>query len=126
MKHEVRQKNIHREMIAEAESAAGQRNIKHLYEISRTLSSKNSNPSRPIKYKDADIILGKDQQKARWAKYFKETLYRPAPSVPLFIPPPNKLFDINANLPSKIEIVKAIKPLKTRKVAGQMQFHLKL
>ena len=92
--------------------------MKRLYEITRTLSSKNSNPSRPIKGKNGNIILGEEQQRARWAEYFKETLNRPAPSVPPVIPPPNKLFDINTNLPSKTEIVKAISSLKSEKVAG--------
>ena len=102
----------------EAESAAGQRNMKRLYEMTRTLSSKNSNPSRPVKDKDGNIILGEEHQRARWAEYFKETLNRPAPSIPPVIPPPNKLLDINTNLPSKTEIVKAIKSLKSGKVAG--------
>ena len=92
--------------------------MKRLYEITRTLSSKNSNPSRPVKDKDGNIILGKEQQRARWAEYFKKTLNRPAPSVPPVIPPPNKLLDINTNLPSKTEIVKAIRSLKSGKVAG--------
>ena len=106
------------ELTAETESAAGQRNMKHLYEMTRTLSSINSNPSRPVKGKDGNIILGEEQQRARWAEYFKERLNRPAPSVPPVIPLPNKLFDINTNLPSKTEIVKAIKSLKSGKVAG--------
>ena len=48
----------------------------------------------------------------------KETLDRPTPSVPPVIPPPNKLLDIYNNLPCKTEIVKVIKFLKSRKVAG--------
>ena len=92
--------------------------MKRLYEITTTLFIKNSNPSRPVKIKDGNIILGEEQQRALWAEYFKETLNRPLPSVPPVIPPPNKLLDINTNLPSKTESVKAIKSLKSGKVAG--------
>ena len=92
--------------------------MKRLYEITRTLSSKNSNPSRPVKDKDGNIILGKEQPKARWAEYFEETFNQPATSVPPAIPPPNKLLDINTSFHSKTEIVKAIKSLKSGKVAG--------
>ena len=106
------------ELTAEAESAAGQRNMKRLYEITRTLSGKNNNPSRPVKDKDGNIILGEEQQRTRWAEHFKETLNRPAPPAPPDIPPPTKLLDINTNPPSKTEIIKAIKSLKSGKAAG--------
>ena len=106
------------EQTAEAESTAGQQNMKRLYENTKTLSSKNSNPSWAVKDKNGIIIFGKKQQKARWAEHFEETLNWPAPSVPLVIPPPNKLLDINTNLPSKTEIVKVTKSFKSTKITG--------
>ena len=120
MKQSARQdkRTYFEELTAEAESAADQRNTKRLYEITRTLFRKNSNPSQPVKGKDGNIILGEEQQKARWAEYFIETLNRPAPSVPPVIQPPNKLLDINTNLSSKTEIVTAINSLISGKVAG--------
>ena len=106
------------ELTAEAENAAGQRNMKRLYEITRTLSGKNSNPSCPVKDKDGNTITAEEDQRARWADHFKETLNRPAPSAPPDIPPPSHLLDININPPSKKEIAEAIKSLKSGKAAG--------
>ena len=106
------------ELTEEAETAADQRNMKRLYEITRTLSGKNSNPSRPVKDKNGNAISTEEDQRARWTEHFKETLNRPAPPAPPDIPPPTKLLDINTNPPSKAEISKAIKSLKSGKAAG--------
>ena len=106
------------ELTSEAETASGQRNMKRLYEITRALSGKNNNPSRPVKDKDGNTIPGEEEQRARWAEHFKETLNRPAPLAPPDIPPPTQLLDINTNPPSKTEIAKAIKSLKSGKAAG--------
>ena len=54
----------------------------------------------------------------RWVEHFKETLNRPAPPTPPDIPPATELLDINTNPPSKTEITKAIKSLKSCKAAG--------
>ena len=43
---------------------------------------------------------------------------RPAPQTPPTIPPPTELLGINTNPPSRIEISRAIKSLKTGKAAG--------
>ena len=106
------------ELAAEAENAAGQRNMKRLYEITRKLSGKNTNPSRPVKDKDGNIIAGEKDQRTRWAEHFRETLNRPAPHTQPDIPPPTQFLDINTNPPSKTEIAKAIKSLKSGKAAG--------
>ena len=106
------------ELTAEAETAAGQRNMKRLYEITRTLSGKNGNPSRPVKDKNGNTIAKEEEQQARWAEHFKETLNRPAPSTQPDIPPPTQLLNISTNPPSKAEITKAIKSIKSGKAAG--------
>ena len=95
------------ELTKEAETAAGQRNRKKLYDITRTLSGKNSNLSRPVKDKNGNLLSSEGDQRARWAEHFKET-----------IPPPTELLGINTNPPSRIEISRAIKSLKTGKAAG--------
>ena len=92
--------------------------MKRLYEIPRALSGKNNDPSRPVKDKDGNTIPGEEEQRARWAEHFKETLNRPAPLAPPDIPSPTQLLDINTNPPSKTEIAKAIKSLKSGKAAG--------
>ena len=106
------------DLTEEAETAAGQRNMKRLYEITRTLSGKNSNPTRPVKDKNGETITREDDQRARWAEHFKETLNKPPPPVPPDIPLAAQLLDINTNPPTKTEIAKAIRSLKSGKAAG--------
>ena len=50
------------ELTNEAETAADQRNMKRLYEITRALSGKNNNPGRPVKDKDGNTIPGEKEQ----------------------------------------------------------------
>ena len=68
-------------MTSEAETAAGQRNMKRLNEITRVLSGKTRNPSLPVKDKDGQNITSEEHQRQRWAEHFKETLNRPPPAV---------------------------------------------
>nr|KAG5689679.1 hypothetical protein BaRGS_006304 [Batillaria attramentaria] len=111
-------RNFINDLTEEAETAAGQRNMKRLYEITRTLSGKNNNPTRPVKDKNGQIITKEKDQRTRWAEHFKETLNRPPPPVPPDIPPAAQLLDISTNPPTKTEIIKAIKSLKSGKAAG--------
>ena len=106
------------ELTNEAETAAGQRNMKRLYEITRTLSGKSSNPNRPVKDKNNNTISDEDGQRARWAEHFKETLNRPPPIVPPDIPLPTELLDVEIDPPTKAEVSKAIMFLKSGKAAG--------
>jgi hypothetical protein len=73
--------------------------MKSLYEITRILSGKNNNPSRPVKDKDENTISREEDQRARWAEHFKETLNRPTPPAPPDITPPTQLLDINTKAP---------------------------
>jgi len=68
-------------MTSEAETAAGQRNMKRVYEITRELSGKSRNPNPPVRDKDGNMITGDDQQRKRWAEHFKESLNRPPPTI---------------------------------------------
>nr|KAG5693360.1 hypothetical protein BaRGS_017653 [Batillaria attramentaria] len=111
-------RNFTNDLTEEAETAAGQRNMKRLYEITRTLSGKNNNSTRPVKDKNGQIITQEEDQRTRWAEHFKETLNRPPPPVPPDIPPAAQLLDISTNPPTKTEIIKAIKSLKSGKAAG--------
>nr|KAG5712455.1 hypothetical protein BaRGS_011429 [Batillaria attramentaria] len=111
-------RNFINDLTEEAETAAGQRNMKRLYEITRTLSGKNNNPTGPVKDKNGQIITKEEDQRTRWAEHFKETLNRPPPPVPPDIPPAAQLLDISTNPPTKTEIIKAIKSLKSGKAAG--------
>ena len=74
--------------------------------------------SCPVKDKNGNLLSSEGDQRARWAEHFKEILNRPAPQTPPTIPPPTELLGINTNPPSRIEISRAIKSLKTGKAAG--------
>ena len=71
-----------------------------------------------VKNKNGNAIASEEAQRARWTEHFKVTLNRPVPSVLPDIPKPTELLDINTNPPTKTEITKAIKHLKSGKAAG--------
>ena len=62
--------------------------MKRLYEIPRTLSRENRNPSHSVKDKNGNTICGEEEQVTREADHFKETLNRPAPPAAADIPSP--------------------------------------
>ncbi|KAL8622673.1 hypothetical protein ACOMHN_009307 [Nucella lapillus] len=106
------------ELTEEAETAAGKRDVKRLYEITRVLSGKTNNPTRPVRDKNGKTITGEEAQRVRWAEHFKEILNRPPPPVPPDVPPATQLLEVNKNPPTKQETMKAIKSLKSGKAAG--------
>ena len=71
------------DLTEEAETAAGRREMKRLYEITRTLSGKNKVPSRAVKDKNGKTITNEAKERARWEEHFQEILNRPPPQVPL-------------------------------------------
>ena len=59
-----------------------------------------------------------DEQLQRWVDHFNELLNRPSPTeTPSILEAPSEL-EVNCEKPSKEEIVKAIKNLKSGKAAG--------
>ena len=114
---EDKRRFIH-EMTEEAETAAGQGNMKRLYEITRTLSGKSSNPNKPVKDSNGKVITSDVGQRDRWVQHFKEVLNRPPPLSPPDIPPESEPLNVNTGPPSKAEIIKAIHSIKNGKAAG--------
>ena len=53
------------ELTTEAETAAGQRIMKRLYDITRTLSGKNNKPSCPVKDKSGNTIANEKRRRER-------------------------------------------------------------
>jgi hypothetical protein len=92
--------------------------MKRLYEITRTLSGKNSNPTTPVKDNNGEIITKEGDQRAMWAEHCKKTLNNQPPPVLPDIQPAAQLTNININPPTKTEIIKAIKSLKRGKAAS--------
>ena len=59
-----------------------------------------------------------DEQLQRWVDHFNELLNRPSPTeTPSILEAPSEL-EVNCEKPSKEEIVKAVKKLKSEKAAG--------
>ena len=102
----------------EAEEAAGQRNMKALYDTTRKLAGKKHKMSRPVKNKDGETLNTTKEQIERWAEHFKELLNQIPPVTRANIPPAEVPLPINCNRPSKTEIKKAIKLLKNNKAPG--------
>ena len=102
----------------EAEIAAKQNNMKRVYEITRALSGKSFNPSKPVKDKNGRTMTSDEGQRKRWMEHFEEILNRPPPQTVPDIPPAEEPLCINTNPPTKAEIIKAIKSLKNGKAPG--------
>ena len=110
-------------MTEEAETAAGQGNMKRLYEITRTLSGKNSNHNKPVKDNNGRVITSDVEQRDRWVQHFKEVLNRLPPlSLPDF-PPENEAQNVNTGPPTKAEITKLSSLSKTARRLDLMAFH---
>ena len=106
-------------LAAEAESAAGQRNMKRLYDITRTMLGKRSRPPEPVKNKDGVIVTEEQEQRATWAEHFRDMLNRPlSTEMPNITPTEERLLNVTVNPPSKAEIERALKQLKNGKAAG--------
>ena len=102
----------------EAEEAAGSGNMRKLYDITRQISGKYGKPERPVKDKDGNSILAKEDQINRWAEHFEELLNRPTPTNRPEIEPAEADLPINCEAPSKEEIRQALEKMKNNKAAG--------
>lgn len=102
----------------EAEAAARVNNMKRVYEITRTLSGKSFNTNQPVKDKTGRIITSEEEQRRRWVEHFEEVLNRPPPQIVPDIPLAEEPLNISIDPPTKAEIIKAIKSLKTGKAPG--------
>ena len=71
-----------------------------------------------MKDKNGVTITDEAKERARWAEHFQEILNRPPPQVPPDIPPAGNQLEVNTNPPTKAEVSKAIKSLKSGKAAG--------
>lgn len=106
------------ELAKEAEEAAEHRNMKELYNITRTLSGKKNAPEKPVRDKSGSIQTTVEEQKDRWKEHFEELLNRPSPEIEAQIPPAEQELNISLEPPSKEEIRKAIKTLNSGKSGG--------
>nr|KAG5690011.1 hypothetical protein BaRGS_007313 [Batillaria attramentaria] len=102
----------------QAEEAAGQGNLKDLYQVTKKFAGKFQQTDKPVKDKNGHPLTTTEEQLKRWAEHFRELLNRPIPETPPDIPPAETELPINCDKPSKAEIRKAIMTLRNGKAAG--------
>jgi exonuclease III len=102
----------------EAQNSANMGHISKVYKAISKLVGKSSNSRIPVKSKDGKPLTAAEEQLRRWREHFEEVLNQPSS------PPAEEDQEIHTPLrirtdpPSKAEIVKALKDLKTNKAAG--------
>ena len=104
-------------LAGQAEEAAGQTNLKELYDITRKLAGTRRKYEH-VMDKPGQVLTNQTNQLNRWKEYFEELLNRPSPDEPPDIPPAETPLRINTDRPSKQEIRKAILQLKNGKAPG--------
>ena len=93
------------DLARQAETAAGQGNLRDLYLVTKKLTGKFQQTTT-------------NEQLKRWAEHFRELLNRPTPDSPSDIPPAETELPISCDKPSKTEIKKAIMTMRSGKAAG--------
>ena len=112
-------KNAFFESLAEkAEQAAANGHMRIVYQTTKTLSGKFSKPAVPVKDKEGKSIFEQKGQCDRWKEHFNELLNRPPPENPPDLLPARRDLQMNVEAPTKEEIAKALKLLKSHKAAG--------
>ena len=105
-------------LASEAEEAASRNDMKTLYSIMQTLSGKFGKSECPVKNKHGKAIAGEGEQKNRWREHFEEILNRPSPTNPPDILPAEADLPVECGTPTKQEIKKAIRQMKSGKAPG--------
>ena len=105
-------------LAAQVEEAANMRDMKDLYDTTKTRAGNFRQTSQQIKDKNGKVLTTTEEQLARWAEHIKELLKRTPPDVTPEIKRADEELQINLNLPSKTEIKQAIKKWKTAKASG--------
>ena len=106
------------ELATEAEEAAGKRDLKTLYSITKVLSGKSTARSRTVRDTSGKPLTKEDEQRQRWAEHFQILLNRPPPNTMPQIEASETDIDVNVHPPTKSEIIKALKKMKNGKAPG--------
>uniref|UniRef100_A0AA85ILE8 Reverse transcriptase domain-containing protein n=1 Tax=Trichobilharzia regenti TaxID=157069 RepID=A0AA85ILE8_TRIRE len=106
-------------LATEAEKAAGKRDLRTLYQITKSLSGKRPTQAKPIKDSQGNPITKEEKQIKQWADHFKGLLNRPSPATRPEIPTTARTqLQVDTNPPTRAEVLNAIKLLKAGKTAG--------
>ncbi|VDP44097.1 unnamed protein product, partial [Schistosoma curassoni] len=74
--------------------------MKRIYDTTKKLAGKYSEPERPVKDKEGRLITEIQQQRNRWVEYFEELLNRSAPTNPPDIEAAHTDLPIDVNPPT--------------------------
>ena len=106
-------------LATEGEKAAGKRDLRTLYQITKSLSGKRSTQVKPIKDSQGNPITKEERQIKQWADHFKGLLNRPPPATRPEIPTTARTqLKVDTYPPTKAEVLNAVKLLKAGKAAG--------
>ena len=103
------------DLARQAETAAGQGNLRDLYLMTKKLTGKFQQTDKPVMDKNGNPLTTTNEQLKRWAEHFWELLNRPTPDSPPDIPSAETELPISCDKPSKTEIKKAIMTLRSGK-----------
>ena len=92
------------DLARQAETAAGQGNLRDLYLVTKKLTGKFQQTDKPVMDKNGNPLTTTNEQLKQWAEYFRELLNRPTPDSPPDIPPAETELPISCDKPSKTEI----------------------
>ena len=106
------------DLARQAETAAGQGNLRDLYLVTKQLMGKFQQTDKPVMDKHRNPLTTTKEQLKRWAEHFRELLNCPTPDSPPDIPSAETKLPISCDKPSKAEIKKAIMTLRSGKAAG--------
>ncbi len=117
-----RDKRLYIENLAsQAQAAADAFNSRELYRITKHLANKNSVREQPVIDKSGNLLATTEQQLKRWEEHFRELMVEPnVPDIEETLVGQQQLrmLDININVPTKLEIMAALKKLKNNKAGG--------
>ena len=106
------------DLARQAQTAAGQGNLRDLYLVTKKLTGKFQQTDPPVRDKNENPLTTTREQLKQWAEHFRELLNRPIPDSPPDIPSTETELPISCDKPSKAEIKKAIMTLRSGKAAG--------
>ena len=106
------------DLARQAETAAGQGNLRDLYLVTKKLTGKFQQTDKPEMDKNGNPLTTTMEQLKRWAEHFRELLNRPTPDSPPDIPSAETELPISCDKPSKAEIKKTTMTLRSGKAAG--------
>ena len=96
------------DLARQAETGAGQGNLRDLYLVTKKLTGKFQQTDKPVMDKNGNPLTTTKEQLERWAERFRELLNRPNPYSPPDILSEEAEMPISCVKPSKAEIKKTI------------------